>query len=299
MLVPCRNEALTVAKVVADVRQALPSARIHVFDNGSTDGTAATAAGAGAEVRQVALAGKGNVVRRMFADIDADLYLMVDGDDTYDAASAPRLVNMLLEGHHDMVVGVRQPLTRQAFRSGHAHGNRWLNAFLGWLFGRDCHDALSGYRAVSRRFAKSFPVLVAGFEIETELTVHAMELSMSVGEVATPYRPRPHGSHSKLSTLGDGARILLTLLRLFSAERPLLCFGVAAGMLALLSAGLSVPIVETYLQTGLVPRFPTAILSTGLMILAALAAFAGLILDTVTRGRRELKMLAYLAQRYP
>ena len=294
VLVPCFNEAVTVEKVVSDFKASLPQAQIFVFDNNSSDETASLARKAGAEVRQVSLQGKGNVVRRMFADIDADLYVMVDGDDTYHAPSAPALISTLRERDHDMVVGVRQAEHGGAYRSGHAWGNRMLTGFLSWLFGRNCRDILTGYRAFSRRFVKSFPVLTAGFDIETELTVHALELKMSVGETNTPYKERPEGSFSKLSTYKDGLRILRTMLRLFSAERPLQFFGSIAFLLAVTAVVLGVPIVDTYLQTGLVPRFPTAILATGLMILAALSGFAGLILDTVTRGRREAKMLAYL-----
>ncbi|MCC6506595.1 MAG: Undecaprenyl-phosphate mannosyltransferase [Alphaproteobacteria bacterium ADurb.BinA280] len=297
VLVPCYNEAITVAQVVADFRAALPDAEICVFDNNSRDDTAAIARASGARVQHVGLQGKGHVVRRLFADVEADIYVMVDGDDTYDAASAPALVRSLREGHHDMVVAVRHHEAAEAYRAGHVWGNRMLTGFLSWLFGRPCKDILSGYRAFSRRFAKSFPVLTAGFEIETELTVHALELKMSVGEVDTPYKERPEGSFSKLSTYKDGFRILKTMLRLFSAERPLAFFGGIAIVMALLGVILGVPVILEFLRSGLVPRFPTAILATGLMILAALAGFAGLILDTVTRGRRELKMLAYLQHR--
>ena len=297
VLVPCYNEAITVAKVVADFRSALPDAEICVFDNNSRDGTAAIARESGARVQHVALQGKGHVVRRLFADVDADIYVMVDGDDTYDAASAPALVRCLREAHHDMVVAVRHHEAAEAYRAGHVWGNRMLTGFLSWLFGRPCKDILSGYRAFSRRFAKSFPVLTAGFEIETELTVHALELKMSVGEVDTPYKERPEGSFSKLSTYKDGLRILKTMLRLFSAERPLAFFGGIALVMALAGVILGIPVILEFLRSGLVPRFPTAILATGLMILSALSGFAGLILDTVTRGRRELKMLAYLQYR--
>lgn len=297
VLVPCYNEAITVAKVVADFRAALPDAEVCVFDNNSRDDTASIARAAGARVQHVGLQGKGHVVRRLFADIEADIYVMVDGDDTYHAASAPALVQCLREGHHDMVVAVRHHEAAEAYRAGHVWGNRMLTGFLSWLFGRPCQDILSGYRAFSRRFAKSFPVLTAGFEIETELTVHALELKMSVGEVDTPYKERPEGSFSKLSTYKDGFRILKTMLRLFSAERPLAFFGGIAVLMALAGGILGIPVILEFLHSGLVPRFPTAILSTGLMILAALSGFAGLILDTVTRGRRELKMLAYLQHR--
>jgi glycosyltransferase involved in cell wall biosynthesis len=299
VLVPCYNEAVTVAKVIEDFRAALPQAEICVFDNNSRDETGAIALRHGARVQSVNLQGKGHVVRRLFADVEADLYVLVDGDDTYDAASAQRLVQHALQGRYDMVVAVRKAQADAAYRPGHAWGNRMLTGFLSWLFGRACQDILSGYRVFSRRFVKSFPVLSSGFEIETELTVHALELKMSVGELDTPYGERPEGSFSKLSTYRDGFRILRTMLRLFSAERPLAFFSLIGAVLASMATLLTVPLLITYLDTGLVPRFPTAILATGLMVLAALSFFAGLILDTVTRGRRELKMLAYLRERAP
>ena len=299
VIVPCYNEAVTIAKVIEDFRRALPDAEICVFDNNSRDDTAAIARRHGARVQSVTLQGKGHVVRRQFADIDADIYVMVDGDDTYDAASAPRLVQHLRDGAFDMVVAVREAQGEGAYRLGHAFGNKLLTGFLSWLFGRACKDILSGYRVFSRRFAKSFPVLSQGFEIETELTVHALELKMQIGELPTPYGERPEGSFSKLSTYKDGFRILRTMIRLFSAERPLAFFGSIGIVLALVSSLLAIPLFVTYFETGLVPRFPTAILSTGLMMLAALSIFAGLILDTVTRGRREMKMLAYLREAGP
>jgi glycosyltransferase involved in cell wall biosynthesis len=299
VLVPCYNEAVAIGKVVDDFRAALPDADIFVFDNNSSDGTAAIARSHGASVRHVGLQGKGHVVRRQFADIDADVYVMVDGDDTYHAAGAPALVRCLLDGHHDMVVGVRQAQAGAAYRSGHAWGNRMLTGFLSWLFGRNCRDILTGYRAFSRRFVKSFPVLSAGFDIETELTVHALEMKMSVGEVDTPYKERPEGSFSKLSTYKDGFRILRTMLRLFSAERPLVFFGGIGLALIAVSTLLAVPLFTEYLSTGLVPRFPTAVLATGIMLTACLSITVGLVLDTVTRGRREMKMLAYLRQSAP
>lgn len=299
VLVPCYNEAVTVAKVIADFRKALPGSEICIFDNNSTDDTAAIAGANGARVQHVGLQGKGHVVRRLMADVEADIFVMVDGDDTYDAASAPAMISCLREGRHDMVVAVRQHQSDSAYRAGHVWGNRMLTGFLSQLFGRPCRDILSGYRVFSRRFAKSFPVLTAGFDIETELTVHALELKMSVGEVETPYKERPEGSVSKLSTYKDGLRILKTMLSLFSAERPLPFFGSIAFVLALAGIILGIPVVMEYMRTGLVPRFPTAILSTGMMILAALSGVAGLILDTVTRGRRELKMLAYLRHGAP
>ncbi|MGY6554945.1 MAG: glycosyltransferase family 2 protein [Wenzhouxiangella sp.] len=299
VLVPCYNEAITVAKVIEDFRLALPGAEIYVFDNNSSDQTAAIARTHGARVQHVGLQGKAHVVRRLFADVEADFYVMVDGDDTYDAASAPALIRCLREARHDMVVAVRRHGSDAAYRPGHVWGNRLLTGFLGQLFGRPCRDILSGYRVFSRRFAKSFPVLTSGFDIETELTVHALELKMSVGEVETPYQERPDGSVSKLSTYKDGFRILTTMLRLFSAERPLSFFGGIALVLATLGAALGIPVIIEFMASGLVPRFPTAILATGLMILAALSGVTGLILDTVTRGRRELKMLAYLRHSAP
>lgn len=299
VLVPCYNEAVAIGRVVDDFRAALPDADIFVFDNNSSDETAAIARSHGASVHHVGLQGKGHVVRRQFADIEADVYLMVDGDDTYHAASAPALVRCLLDGHHDMVVGVRQAQATAAYRSGHAWGNRMLTGFLSWLFGRNCRDILTGYRAFSRRFVKSFPVLSAGFDIETELTVHALEMKMSVGEVETPYKERPEGSFSKLSTYRDGFRILRTMLRLFSAERPLVFFGGIGVALMVVSTLLAIPLFSEYLRTGLVPRLPTAVLATGIMLSALLGITVGLVLDTVTRGRREIKMLAYLRQAAP
>lgn len=299
VLVPCYNEAVAIGRVVDDFRAALPDADIFVFDNNSSDETAAIARSHGASVHHVGLQGKGHVVRRQFADIEADVYLMVDGDDTYHAASAPALVRCLLDGHHDMVVGVRQAQATAAYRSGHAWGNRMLTGFLSWLFGRNCRDILTGYRAFSRRFVKSFPVLSAGFDIETELTVHALEMKMSVGEVETPYKERPEGSFSKLSTYRDGFRILRTMLRLFSAERPLVFFGGIGVALMVVSTLLAIPLFSEYLRTGLVPRLPTAVLATGIMLTAWLGITVGLVLDTVTRGRREMKMLAYLRHAAP
>jgi glycosyltransferase involved in cell wall biosynthesis len=299
VLIPCYNEAATVVAVIRGFRAALPDAAIHVFDNASTDATARIAAAEGALVRSVHFRGKGHVVRRMFADVDADIYVLVDGDDTYDAASAPALIDRLCNEHCDMVVAVREHADAAAYRPGHLLGNRLLTGFLSWLFGRACQDILSGYRVFTRRFVKSFPVLSAGFEIETELTVHALEMRVAIGEDSTPYRERPSGSASKLRTYRDGTRILLTILKLFAAERPLLFYSLIAAVLAALSIVLIIPVALTFAETGLVPRFPTAILSTGLMLLAALAFFAGTILETVTRGRRELKMLHYLSQRAP
>jgi glycosyltransferase involved in cell wall biosynthesis len=296
VLVPCFNEEAAVATVVADFRKALPAAKIYVYDNNSSDRTAAVAREAGAEVRSERRQGKGHVVRRMFADIDADIYVLVDGDATYDAPSAPRMVERLVDEHLDMVVGLRIDQAVAAYRRGHRTGNRMLTGFLSSVFGQAFKDILSGYRVFSRRFVKSFPVLSDGFEIETELTVHALELAMPVAEIETPYYARPEGSVSKLNTWRDGFRILGTILKLYRSEKPLRFFVVIGTFLALVSFGLAVPVIITYLEEGIVPRLPTAVLSTGLMIVAVLSVSSGMVLDTVTRGRREMKLLAYLSQ---
>jgi glycosyltransferase involved in cell wall biosynthesis len=296
VLVPCFNEEAAVATVVADFRKVLPSADIHVYDNNSKDRTAAVAREAGAEVRSERRQGKGHVVRRMFADVDADIYVLVDGDATYDARSAPRMIEMLVNDRLDMVVGLRVDQVRSAYRPGHRTGNWMLTNFLSSVFGQAFKDILSGYRVFSRRFVKSFPVLSDGFEIETELTVHALELSLPVAEVETPYYARPEGSFSKLNTWRDGCRILGTILKLYRSEKPLRFFSAIGIFLALVSIGLALPILITYLEQGIVPRLPTAVLSMGLMIVAMLSVSSGLVLDTVTRGRREMKLLAYLSQ---
>jgi len=296
VLVPCFNEEAAVATVVADFRKALPSATIYVYDNNSSDRTVAVARAAGAEVRGERRQGKGHVVRRMFADVDADVYVLVDGDATYDAPSAPRMIERLVNDHLDMVVGLRVDQVQAAYRPGHRTGNRMLTGFLSSVFGQAFKDILSGYRVFSRRFVKSFPVLSDGFEIETELTVHALELAMPVAEIETPYYARPEGSVSKLNTWRDGFRILGTILKLYRSEKPLRFFTVIGLFLALVSIGLAIPVIITYLEQGLVPRLPTAVLSTGLMIVAVLSISSGLVLDTVTRGRREMKLLAYLSQ---
>ena len=296
VLVPCYNEEAAVATVVADFRKALPSATIYVYDNNSKDRTVAVAREAGAEVRSETHQGKGHVVRRMFADVDADVYVLVDGDATYDAPSAPKMVEKLVAEHLDMVVGLRVDQSVAAYRPGHRTGNWMLTSFLASVFGETFTDILSGYRVFSRRFVKSFPVLSDGFEIETELSVHALELALPVAEVSTPYYARPEGSFSKLNTWRDGFRILGTILRLYRSEKPLRFFTAIGVFLMLVSIGLAVPIVITYLEEGVVPRLPTAVLSTGLMIVAVLAISSGLVLDTVTRGRREMKLLAYLSQ---
>jgi glycosyltransferase involved in cell wall biosynthesis len=294
VLIPCYNEEVAIAATVAGFRAALPGASVFVYDNNSTDATAARAAEAGAIVRREPLQGKGHVVRRMFSDVEADVYVMADGDATYDATAAPRLVDLLVRENLDMVVGARAHKDQAAYRPGHVAGNRALTGFLARLFGRRFGDVLSGYRAFSRRFVKSFPALAAGFETETELTVHALTLSLPTAEVQTAYGARPSGSTSKLHTWKDGLRILRVMLILWKNERPVTFFGLAAAALAILSVALSIPIFVTYLETGLVPRFPTAILSASIMLLAFLSLVCGLVLDTVTRGRRELKRLAYL-----
>ncbi len=296
MLVPCYNEAAAIAMVVRDFRAALPGAIVYVYDNNSRDATVERAREAGAVVRNEPRQGKGNVVRRMFADIEADVYVLVDGDATYHAASAPVLIERLARERLDMVVGARHATDAEAaYRHGHRLGNRLLTGMVGLLFGRSFNDILSGYRVFSRRFVKSFPALAAGFETETELTVHALELRMPIAEIGTPYGARPEGSQSKLSTYRDGWRILMTILALFKEERPLAFFTLLFALLFTTSLVLAVPVVLTYLDTGLVPRFPTAILATGIMLLAFLSLASGFILDTVTRGRQELKRLAYLA----
>jgi glycosyltransferase involved in cell wall biosynthesis len=296
VLVPCFNEEAAISKVVKDFRAALPAATVFVFDNNSTDKTAEIARAAGAEVFEEKHRGKGFVVRRMFADVDADIYVLVDGDATYDAPSVRRMIGRLIDGQLDMVVGTRVDHGKVAYRTGHRAGNRILSGFVAWVFGPSFNDMLSGYRVFSRRFVKSFPVLSGGFEIETELTVHALELGLPVEEIETPYYARPEGSSSKLSTWRDGFRILLTIANLYRAERPLPFFSVLGLIAGLVSIGLAVPIVITFLETGLVPRLPTAVLATGLMLLAFLCGAVGLVLDTVTRGRREMKLLAYLSQ---
>jgi glycosyltransferase involved in cell wall biosynthesis len=299
VLLPCYNEEAAIAATVEGFRRVLPEATVYVYDNNSRDRTKAVAAAAGAVVRSETQQGKGRVVRRMFADVEADVYIMADGDLTYDPAAAPEMVDMVLTEELDMVVGTRRHEAVEAYRGGHVLGNKLFTNLLAGLFGRSFTDIFSGYRAFSRRFVKSFPVLSEGFEIETEISVHALELRMPVGEIETRYLARPEGSHSKLSTFRDGWRILKTIVTLYRIERPVLFFG-GIGLLLLLAAlFLAVPLVVTYAQTGLVPRFPTAILVTGMTIVAVLCFFAGLILDTVTRGRREMRRLAYLSQPAP
>jgi hypothetical protein len=294
VLVPCYNEEIAIGDTVRGFQKALPKASIYVYDNNSKDRTMDMAREAGAIVRSETLQGKGNVVRRMFSDIDADVYIMIDGDATYDPGAAQGMVDLLVNNNLDMVVGRRISSETAAYRAGHVLGNRMLTGFLAQLFGQRFTDILSGYRVFSRRFAKSFPALSAGFETETELTVHALTLNLPIAEVETKYFARPEGSVSKLSTYRDGFRILRVMLALFKNERPVMFFGITASVLAAISIALSVPVAITYLETGLVPRFPTAILSATIMMLAFLSVVCGLVLDTVTRGRREMKRLAYL-----
>jgi len=295
VLLPCFNEEATIAATVEGFRAALPAATVYVYDNNSSDRTREIAGAGGAVVRSERQQGKGHVVRRMFADIDADVYVMADGDLTYDPSSAQAMVDLLLADQLDMVVGTRRHEQKDAYRGGHLLGNRLFTGILAGLFGRSFSDIFSGYRVFSRRFVKSFPVLSSGFEIETEMSVHALELRMPVGEVETVYLSRPEGSESKLSTFGDGWRILKTIATLYRVERPALFFGLLGAMLLLAALILAAPLVVTYIDTGLVPRVPTAILVTGMTIVAVLCFFAGLILDTVTRGRREVRRLAYLS----
>ena len=295
VLIPCLNEEAAIHRVVSDFRQSLPDATVYVFDNGSTDRTVDVARNAGACVVQEPLRGKGNVVRRMFADVEADIYILVDGDATYDASCAPLLVEKLVHDRLDMINVARVTDIEAAYRPGHRFGNALLTGIVGRIFGRRVQDMLSGYRVFSRRFVKSFPALASGFEIETEMTVHALELRMPMAELQAPYKDRPAGSTSKLSTYRDGWRILRTIVNLAREERPLAFYSVLGGLMFASAVAIAVPLFITYVETGLVPRFPTAILSTGLSLLGAMAIASGLILDTVTRGRRELKRLHYLA----
>jgi len=294
VLIPCYNEGGAIGKVVQDFHRVLPQARVYVYDNNSTDNTVAAAKAAGAIVCAEPLQGKGNVVRRMFADVEADAYLLVDGDDTYDVEAAPRLLTRLLDENLDMVTGVRQQQSADSYRRGHRFGNRVLTGFVANIFGKRCGDMLSGYRAFSRRFVKSYPALAAGFEIETELTVHALELRMPIADEPIAYSTRAPGTASKLHTFRDGTRILVTIANLVRDERPLQFFTLLGLLLVLAAMVLGYPLLITYLQTGLVPRFPTAVLATGLVILASLCFASGAVLDSVARGRRELKRLRYL-----
>jgi hypothetical protein len=297
VIIPCYNEVVAIPKVVADFRRALPDATIYVYDNNSSDGTNQAARATGAEVRREMLQGKGHVIRRAFADVEADIYVLVDGDDTYDATAAPAMIRLLTGDHLDMVVGTRVTDITEAYRPGHRLGNRVLTGLVRAVFGDRISDMLSGYRVFSRRFVKSFPALAGGFETETELTVHALDLHMPVGEIPTAYKERPPGSVSKLHTYSDGLRILRTIVVLVKEERPLPFFCTCAAALALLALLLAVPVVWEFWQTGLVPRIPTAVLAMGLILMSFLAVSCGLILESVSRGRKEIKRLAYLSVR--
>jgi glycosyltransferase involved in cell wall biosynthesis len=295
VLIPCYNEEAAIAKVVRDFHASLPGAVIYVYDNNSRDATAARARETDAVVRFERRKGKGNVVRRMFADIEADIYVLVDGDDTYDASVAPALIDKLIDEDLDIVAGRREATGTTAYRPGHVLGNRLLTGLTSLMFGIKVADMLTGYRVMSRRFVKSFPAAAAGFGIETELTVHAVRIKVPMAEVPTRYKERPAGSASKLNTWRDGIRILFTIVGLMRRERPLIFFGSIFAFFALLSLAIGIPVVIEYFETGLVPRLPTAVLVTGMMMLAFLSLFTGLILDTVTRGRWEIKRLRYLA----
>jgi glycosyltransferase involved in cell wall biosynthesis len=299
VIVPCYNEATAVRKVVTELRDSLPAAHIYVYDNNSTDDTAAIAAAAGATVRHVARRGKGNVVRRAFADIEAEVYLLIDGDDTYEAARAADLVNALLGGPYDQVVGVRRHSDAAAYRPGHTLGNRVLTAAVGALFGRDITDMLSGYRAFSRRYVKSFPALAQEFEIETELTIHTLHLRVPVAEVEVGYKERPAGGESKLRTYRDGLRILRWILHLARLERPVLFHGVIAAILGTAALALGAPVVLEFLRTGFVPRFPTAILASSIGLAAILTLVLGYLLDAIGRSRQEAARLSYLTHPAP
>ncbi|GBQ92375.1 glycosyltransferase [Asaia krungthepensis NRIC 0535] len=299
VLIPCYNEEVTIGQVVQDMRLALPDAFIYVYDNNSTDRTMEIARTAGAITRRERLQGKGNVIRRMFADIEADFYVLIDGDGTYEAAAAPRMVRMALENGHDTVMGVRQHEEAAAYRPGHVLGNKVLTGLVVSLFGRGQSDMLSGYRVFSRRFVKSFPALSAGFETETEFTVHTLQLNMSMGEVVTRYSERPEGSFSKLNTYRDGFRILGTIINLLKQERPFLFFGLIGIVMALLGGIVGMRSILDFVETHTVPHLPSAVLATGLELLAALSLVCGLILNSVALGRQENKRLAYLALKAP
>lgn len=297
VLIPCYNEAATVTKVVSDFAAVLPGAKIYVYDNNSRDETSKLAKTAGAIVRSEKMQGKGHVVRRMFADVEADIYVLVDGDATYDAASASAMIAALRDGPYDVINGARLEQHADAYRKGHRFGNRLISGLVIILFGRSCRDVLSGYRVFSRRFVKSFPALARGFEIETELTVHALQLRMPMLEMETPYKERPAGSFSKLNTVRDGFRIMMTIAYLVKEEKPLAFFGAIAGLLVLVALAFGIPVIEDYVNTGMVPRIPSAVLTTGLMILSSLSIVCGLILDSVTRAKLEIKRLHYLAMK--
>jgi glycosyltransferase involved in cell wall biosynthesis len=294
VLIPCHNEAETVADVVASFKECLPGAEVYVYDNCSDDGTSEVAQKAGAIVVPARIRGKGNVVRKMFADIDADVYVMADGDSTYSAADAPKMIDMLLKEKADMIVAVRREKSETAYRSGHKIGNRLFNFMLEMLFKSTFRDIFSGYRVFSKRFVKTFPVMTNGFDIEAELSIHALTLSVPWGEIDSDYFERPPGSFSKLSTIKDGLKILCSIIRLLKESRPLFFFGMIFIGLFLLSVGISLPVITTFLKTGLVPRLPTAVLSVGIMMISFLNLACGIIMDSVSQTRIEMKKLHYL-----
>ena len=294
VLLPCYNEGLSIRRVVEDFRRILPQATVYVYDNRSSDNTAEEARAAGAVVRREEWPGKGNVVRRMFSDIDADIYIMADGDGTYDSSMAPQMIKLLVDEHLDMVVGTRRNVFDDAHRFGHGFGNRLFNGMYRSLFGPLFNDIFSGYRVFSRRFVKSFPAVSRGFEIETEMSVHASQLRMPIREIATAYGARQEGSVSKLHTVRDAIRILFTFLILFKEIRPARFFGVLSIALFAAALILALPLLLTFLETGLVPRLPTAVLATGLAVMSSIALVCGLILDSVARGRLEQKRIWYM-----
>ena len=295
-IVPCHNEEITVAKVVTDLRAAVPGMTVYVYDNNSTDDTVQEALAAGAMVRHEYFKGKGNVIRRAFSDIEADVYVTIDGDDTYEADDLPAMISLLLEGPYDHVLGVRQDTQEtSSYRPGHESGNQMFNRLTSRLFNSHVSDMLSGYRVFSRRFVKSFPAISKRFEIETELTVHMMALRLPCAEHPVGFRDRPDGSESKLSTFGDGFRILGLIAQLVQHERPRLYYGTLTILFALLSLTLGVPVIFEFFGTGLVPRFPTAFLAATLMVLAFLLGTVGLVIDGIRRARRETARLHYLS----
>jgi glycosyltransferase involved in cell wall biosynthesis len=299
VILPCHNEALSIAGVIADAYRALPQATIYVFDNNSTDDTAAVAARAGATVIFEAQKGKGNVVRRAFSDVEADVYLMADGDGTYDLSRAPEMLAKLLDEHLDMVVGVRSAVASDAYRNGHVLGNRLFNLALRSMFGAKFTDIFSGYRVFTRRFVKTFPALSSGFEIETEMSVHAIQLRVPTGEVVTDYRERSGGSVSKLKTYRDGVRILMAMIGLLKTTRPLALFGSVAAVSLLFALVLGLPVVWYFIETHTVPRLPTAVAAAGLTIIAVISLMSGIILDSVMLAEATYKRLAYLAHAAP
>lgn len=299
VLIPCHNEEVAIGKVVSAFGSALPSAAIYVYDNNSTDRTIEVATAAGATVARERLQGKGNVMRRMFSDVEADIYILVDGDDTYDASSAPAMLNLMLIEGADMVTGTRITNIPEAYRRGHRFGNVLLTSIVRSIFGDRIKDMLSGYRVFSRRFVKTFPALSSGFETETELTIHALELKMPLAEMDTPYRDRGEGSTSKLSTYKDGVRILMAIMTLIKEERPLEFFLLLSIVLFLTAIVLGFPLLVEFERTHLVPRLPTAVLAAAIVMLSFLALTCGLIMDSISRGRKEAKRLAYLSMRPP